>query len=431
MPSIALSRWSGRLFLVLVALLPLHTVYLRLEVAWKPWLVLVVVIAVLDLLVARSLPWDRGVTVGVAVFLASVLGSWPGWQAGVTFWRLWLALGAGALLLLVSSRHLRDLDAVLRVAFWTGLVMAATGLLLGLVTNGVFGEAAVDAVNDIWGIDRVNKPAYLGSGFIALTNWHQDPGYAALWANVWLILSAFAWERGAVRGPRWLGPLVLGGLATLTLLTLSRTGWLGLLVALAAITFCRFKEGSEALRRWLATLLAATAVAVALIGLLVLTDPRGVGGDLATALDFRFSHLFALGAIDIGVVGEIDPDRIVGDNRLEVWAEYWSRFLDSPIRGIGLGTGWAQTGFQEPHNIWLQLLAETGVIGLLGFLFLVGSIASLRTGPGAVGGSVLAVVGFAGLSQTVIFEPVLWLSLALWLAHALKREAERPSFSVT
>ena len=40
----------------------------------------------------------------------------------------------------------------------------------------------------------------------------------------------------------------------------------------------------------------------------------------------------------------------------------------SPVLGIGLGTGWATPGMQEPHNLGLQLLGETGIVGLLGFL---------------------------------------------------------------
>ncbi|MEX0865180.1 MAG: O-antigen ligase family protein [Acidimicrobiia bacterium] len=422
---------SDRLFLGLVALLPVHTLYLRAEVAWKPWLVLLIAVVGLDLWEARRLPWSRRAMLGLALFLATALISWPGSSATTSFWRLWMGLVAGGLLMLVTGDRVRDLDRVLRVMFWSGAVMGLTGFVLGLVTNGVFGESAVTAFNHIAGIDRVNKPAYLGSGFVALTNWHQDPGYAALWTNVWLVLSVFAWTRGVVMAPRWVGWVVIGGLIHATVLTLSRTGWLGLVVAVAALLVSHARISKDHLRKVTALLGGGLLAGGLLVGAQVAVDPVGVGGDALTALEFRITYLVVLGAIDIGEPGVIDSDRIVDDNRLEVWAEYWGRFLESPVRGIGLGTGWAQTGFQEPHNIWLQLLAETGIIGLMGFLVLLASVAWGRGGPGPIAGSVLAVVGLAGLTQTVIFEPVLWFGLGLWLAHVLNREAERPLVTVT
>ena len=122
--------------------------------------------------------------------------SWPGPSAGATFWRLLLGLIAGGLALLVTGRHANRTQDVLNVVFWSGAAMAGTALILTMVTNGVFGAGAVESVNDIWLIDRVNKPAYLASGFIALTNWHQDPGYSALWTNVWIALSLVGIGRG-------------------------------------------------------------------------------------------------------------------------------------------------------------------------------------------------------------------------------------------
>jgi O-antigen ligase len=202
-------------------------------------------------------------------------------------------------------------------------------------------------------------------------------------------------------------------------------------VAVTALLVGHARLTRDHLQKAVSLLAGGLLVGGLMVGAQVAVDPEGVGGDVLTALEFRVTYLVVLGAIDIGEPGVVDPDRIVDDNRLEVWGEYWERFLSSPIRGIGLGTGWAQTGFQEPHNLWLQLLAETGVVGLIGFLVLVGSVTGRGRGPGPVAGSVLAVVGFAGLTQTVIFEPVLWFGLGLCLANVLNREAERPLVTVT
>ncbi len=413
------SRVARVAYLSLVAVLPLHTVYFRGVIALKAWLVLVVVVAAADLWDCRKFPWHRRSASALGIFLACAFASWPSIGVSEAFWRLLAALAVGALLMMVTGRHARDLDSVLKVVFWSAAAMAATGFALAMMTNGVFGEEAVNAINDIPGVDRINKPAYM-VGLLALTNWHQDPGYSALWTNVWLVLAAFAWIRGVVRGPVWLGPVVLGGLVAATIMTYSRTGWLGLVIALSVVLFHHRKGRRDLAVRNLG---AALMVAAVLLGVLILTDRDGVGGEVVDSLRFRLTHLVDLGPIEPGDHVEIDPSLGEGDNRAEVWAEYWGRFLDSPIRGIGLGTGWSETDLQEPHNLWLQLLGETGIIGMLGFLAL---LASQRRRGGPVAGSALTIVGVASVTQTVIFEPALWFALGLWLAHTLNNETQKP-----
>jgi O-antigen ligase len=408
------------LFLALVVLLPVHTLYIRAQIAWKPWLILVAAVAVVDLWEERRFPWPRRAGLGMVIFLAAVLVSWPGPDVGATFWRLYLALVAGGLLLLVTGRHAPRIDEVLTAVFWSGAAMAATAVILTMVTNGVFGEGAIDAVNDSWLIDRVNKPAYLGSGFVALTNWHQDPGYSALWTNVWIALSIVGVGRGAVRAPRWAPPLVLGGLGVASILTYARTGWIGLGIAVVAGLVALWRSDRAALSRGLHAVGWGALVAVLLLGFHIALDPPGVGGDVDDALEFRWTYLFVLGQIDVGEEGVIDPSLVVDDNRIEVWGEYVARFAESPIRGKGLGTGWGETGLQEPHNLALELLAETGVIGALGFLAM---ILSLGRGGGSTAGPALAVVAAASLTQTVLFEPVLWFTLGLWLAASTSRRS--------
>jgi O-antigen ligase len=418
---------SARLFLALVALLPLHTVFVRIEIAVKPWLVLVAAVAALDLWQERRFPWDRKAAIGVAVFLGAVLISWPGPEAGLGFWRLHLALVAGCLLMLVTGKHGSSTESVLTVVFWSGAAMAATAVVLSMLTNGVFGAEAIDSVNDFFLIDRVNKAAYLDSGFLALTNWHQDPGYSALWTNVWITLSIIGVGRGLVRAPRWAPPLVLGGLAAASILTYARTGWLGLGLAVGAGLFALWHEGRPSLIEGLRAVGAGALVAVLLLGFHVVTDPEGVGGDVAEALGFRWDHLLVLGDIQVPG-GAAQPDLGADDNRLAVWTEYAERFTEQPIRGIGLGTGWNEAGFQEPHNLILELLAESGIVGFLGFVVLV---LSLGRGGGWVAGPALVVVGAASLTQTVLFEPVLWFTLGLWLSASSTRKPAEVAVGVT
>lgn len=400
------SRAPRLLFLALTAVLPLHTVFIRAEIAWKPWLVLLLVVVGMDIWWARGLPWSRRAMIGVGVFLVAALVSWPGPEATASFWRLWLALVAGGLLLLTVTGHALSFDDLLKTVFWSGAVMALTAVVLELLTNGVFGEEAVTMVNRWPLVDRVNKPAYLDSGFIALTNWHQDPAYSALWANVWLLLGVIGWSKGVVHAPRWVGPLVVGGLITTSFLTFSRAGWLGVIVALTAAAVTIWRYGRDRLVAMGSLVMRGGLIAILLIIGLMAIDPDDVGGDIMVAVEYRLANF-----VDLGDPGEPPGlDLVVADNRAAVWEEYSKRFADRPLRGIGLGTGWGERGLQEPHNMWVELLAETGIIGLAGFI----AMLLVLKGGTVTGWAVMSVVGLATLTQTVLFEPVLWLGLGLW-----------------
>ncbi|MHB1393313.1 MAG: O-antigen ligase family protein [Clostridia bacterium] len=69
--------------------------------------------------------------------------------------------------------------------------------------------------------------------------------------------------------------------------------------------------------------------------------------------------------------------------RLEIWKAALNMFLDSPIFGNGIGTTWyyLSSGSDKlyryilhSHNIYLQVAAEMGIIGLCAFINLVGKM---------------------------------------------------------
>ncbi|HSM01034.1 MAG TPA: O-antigen ligase family protein [Acidimicrobiia bacterium] len=405
-------RIDEALYLALVALLPLHTVYFRAWIAWKPWLVLLVVLAgtqVWQGVRARSSPWERTLTIPIAVFLLAMAASWPG-GSDSRFARLFLALVIGALLLLVSRRMLSRqgmLDRVLRAVYWSAAAMAATAVLLSMVAVGVFGAGAADSIADLPLIERVVKVAYLREGFVGLTNWHQDPGYAAAWMNLWAAIAFLAVRRGLGSGRVAIDALVVGGLWLGVFMTLSRTGLLGMGVGIVTVLWTERREIRPAL------LLAAVsaAAAVALAGTVWLLDPPDIGGDIGEAVEFRIRQGFSLGPGDSG--GEA-PGVLDLEYRGEVWPIYWDYFLDDPLRGAGLGTGWAAEGVQEPHNLLLQLIGETGVVGLAGFVVLF--VAIVRSARNRIGVAALIVALSGSITQTVLFEATWWFAAALALA---------------
>jgi O-antigen ligase len=102
------------------------------------------------------------------------------------------------------------------------------------------------------------------------------------------------------------------------------------------------------------------------------------------------------------------------EQRADVWPEYWEMFQSDPITGVGLGVGWETNSVgQEPHSLWLELGAETGLIGVAAFFLLL--VVILRTGTGLIGGAALLAAFLPSFTQTVLFEPTWWLAAGLFL----------------
>jgi O-antigen ligase len=434
-----MSTLRKRLFLAMVAVLPLHTLFLSAWISWKPYLIIVVLIAILDLADwarSRSYPWNPTITGLFGVSVVVVLIGWPAAEYLERFAQLTLALAVGALVLLTTERSLRQpgmFDRMLRVAVWTGALMGVTAVIFELVAIGVFGATALSTIGDLPGIFRVAKPAYLDEGFFALTNWHQDPGYSAAWANLWIVLVLAASARGLATGRRWLDGLIVGGLAFNVLMAFSRTGWtaLPIVVGIAAVLYVR---SGQITAGHLAGLLGVALLTVALLTSIMLAiDPEDVGGDLGLQFDFRLSQGWELLSDITGLFETSEPfeDRFaVSEQRADVWPEYVDMFRDNPWLGVGLGVGWQTNSIQqEPHNLILELLAELGILGAVVFAALLAVV--LRRGSGAVGFAALAAALLPFISQTVLFEPAWWFAAGILLSGASARAPEINSAAQT
>lgn len=63
--------------------------------------------------------------------------------------------------------------------------------------------------------------------------------------------------------------------------------------------------------------------------------------------------------------------------RYDLWEAGWQMFLDHPVKGVGIGRFRELVSFYTPsfgikssHNTYIQVLSETGIVGLLFFLIL-------------------------------------------------------------
>lgn len=399
----------------MVFLLPLHTVFIPAGIAWKPYLLVLIVLAAWDAvdgIRARRWPWNVHASIAVAGLLVATTIGWAGPPAARGA-RLWLALVAGALLLLVVERGNRVFGfdrTMVRAVVWSAVAMAASAVVLSFAVVGTFGPDVIDAIDSTPGIARVAKSTYLTEGFVALTNWHQDPGYAAAWMNLWAALVIVAWSREWGFHRWWLNAIVVGGLGAGTFMTMSRTGWLGLVVAVAAAAL--LLHFLERVAWWtLVRFLAVSAgVGLVLVASFWVADRPNVGSDLAEAVRYRATQGASLGA---PIDGFVDEGFGIQDTRSVVWPRYVAAYQNHPVGGIGLGVGWATPGMQEPHNLALQLLGETGLLGFLTFAGV--AYVVIRGGRGTIGLIALVVVSATALTQTVLFEPTLWFAGALFL----------------
>ncbi len=124
----------------------------------------------------------------------------------------------------------------------------------------------------------------------------------------------------------------------------------------------------------------------------------------------------------VGNEGEIDPSGLIVASdrmRLQAWVSAGTMFLERPLTGHGflsyreLHQDYGDPDLRSPHNEWIRLFAEEGiVIGLAGLAFLVATALALARVPGAVGAAALA--GFAGWAIAATFNnPTLFIQVGL------------------
>lgn len=165
------------------------------------------------------------------------------------------------------------------------------------------------------------------------------------------------------RSGRWLPLLLVGWLALVggaLVMSMSRGAWLGLGVAIAAISLLYSRRTA-----------AATALGgLLLAALLILSSanllPSAISSRLASITDY-------VQIVDVRHVDVTDANFAVVE-RMAHWQAAWGMINARPWLGFGAGNyaaaypTYALAGWKEPlghaHNVFLNVWAETGIVGL-------------------------------------------------------------------
>ena len=239
----------------------------------------------------------------------------------------------------------------------------------------------------------------------------QNPNALARALGVGLLMVPYL--LGQLRPTRWRIAIVLAAcvLGLAILFTGSRGAWVGLIAAFGLTWFlCRGK---------LVKLRSAVAVAIALV--------VGIAG------------LYYVGVLDEWMVQRIITLPSIeathgGAGRTNIWAVGWEMVKANSLVGVGLGNfpvrfedyidvagmrgAYGVYPGRDPHNVFLSLQAELGIVGLVIFLtFLWAIFRSLlpyrHDSRAIVGILLLSFMVFSGITITIQYRKFFWLALGL------------------
>ncbi len=334
----------------------------------------------------RSLPRTPSVAVALALLAITLIlgvgwmygqfGRKIGWESA-TFW---LAGFGGAMIVLLVATWLgyRSSSRPLWVAVIAATVAGALSLADYLLP-GIMRGLPVQALL----ADKTFGPRLAGA--IASPN-----------AMVSLLVApagvfAAALVLGSDRRVRVAAAVVLVGLAGAMLLTYSRSAILGLFaIAVLVLWHWRRKVGAALLL-----------------------------GGLAVGIAIAPAYLQARGSV-LGGASAVVPGKILiatDEQRITAWSAASRMFLDRPLTGQGfrsykkLAPEYGDAVLGSPHNEWLRLFAEEGIVaGILGLAFALTIARDLARAPGwlAVG----CLGAFIGWAITATFNnPFLFIQV--------------------
>ncbi len=320
--------------------------------------------------------WVLGIAVVIAAVLVSptreALGIIKGWlvPAVLAYWMLRHALQSE-----------KDYKAMLKAMVWQGVLVAVVAMLQRL-----------HPVSTWWSNQWPDTAQYLFTGrAVSLFN---SPNAAAMILVPSLIIMRYLHNKTTDYTPALL--ILLGLLATD-----SRGGLIAAIVGLLVYGLWQRKQTQFGVSLSLVSLLLFNPVVLTYLG----------SGDLNNA-----------------------------DIRIHIWRKSWELALAHPVVGIGLGSFQTmfhqftlhQPNFDEfitpyalhPHNVLLYVWLSFGLVGLVGFVYLLfrslSSSVRLGTPHSLLGGALIIAMLVHGMVDTTIFKNdlIIWFVVALVLVSA-------------
>jgi putative inorganic carbon (HCO3(-)) transporter len=373
----------------------------------------------------------------IVYLLAMLLGGATSRDAEIAFEQVFEFITTGLIVFIIVTNVLRTESAV-RAATWTVVLVGA-----GLSTLVVYQFVTSSFGAEFFGFAQVNFPGRAGSIFSigdGLVRLSGPIGEVNRFAQVLVVLVPLG-AMLAASSPTWqLKGLALGSMV-MTLAGVATTGSRGAAFAVVVLMAAFFLLGHLRLRH-------LALVAVLGIGLLAAFPSYGE----------RLLSLQALGQLSVdAAAGPAQGD--VGNLRSRATETLAALlvFTDHPIAGVGAGqfpTYYQEyarevssplidtridLGTREAHNLFTDILAETGIVGFFGFVgatvTVVAALLRSRTRwkserPGLsqlATGYALALLAYAssGMFLHLSYERFYWILLAL--AAALAIVALRPT----
>jgi len=294
---------------------------------------------------------------------------------------LLLFLGSGVLSMSQSSYTGRSLEELYRYAFILLMmftlanvvhtlgeirVMSAAFLTAGFVSLVIglagFVAALVSAQENLF-VKRAGRGELTGLRF-RLTGFDRDPNFYATFCLIifFLAMAYLAFKEDASIKAKVV--LICVGVLAFTSIavTFSRGAWAGLLAGVAIVA-CRFVGEKGKKRGWVAVAVLPLLTVVALYSLLLLFNPN------------------MLGKVEQAFLGRLTVKGLLSQSgRRGLWLAGINMFMTRPLIGVGIGAfkpfsmQYASTplrfGAQEAHNMYLDVLATTGLMGFLPWFLL-------------------------------------------------------------
>lgn len=174
-----------------------------------------------------------------------------------------------------------------------------------------------------------------------------------------------------------------------------------------------------------------------------------ISGILFNKKYFKYALIIALVIISLDKIlsiGRSDPSKVLGDSsmlyRFEIWKACFKIIKDNIITGIGFGTlskyiteysDVVKSNIEHCHNIYIQVLSETGIIGTSGVLYVSYNLISklwfnIRKKENQISVTsfvIIIMVLIHGTVDSVFLTPQIMMILSIYIGIVLNEYKER------